>query len=56
VQHREGFVDRDLALYEARVHRERLARLKKQAARMGFRLIPVTEHKPQPSHEKNLTE
>ena len=36
----EAFHDRDLALYEERVSRDKLRRLRKQAARMDFELVP----------------
>jgi transposase len=42
---REPFVDRDLAVYEERVHRDRVARLRRQAARMGFALVPTSQQK-----------
>lgn len=45
----EKFVDRDLALYEQRVNRQRISRLKKSAARLGFKLVPL-------SQEQTLTE
>ena len=56
LKQQEAFVDRDLALYEARVHRDRLARLKKQAARLGFKLIPVSEKNVQTDETKALAE
>lgn len=49
----EAFIDRDLAIYEERVNRQRVARLKKQAARMGFRLVPLS---PETTTEQTITE
>jgi transposase len=49
----EVFIDRDLALYEERVNRQRVARLKQQAARMGFKLVPLSE---KTAKEQTLTE
>jgi transposase len=43
LSHQEAFVDRDLALYEEKVNHQRVQRLKQQAARMGFKLIPLSE-------------
>ena len=56
LKNREGFVDRDLALYEERVHRNRVAYLKKQAARIGFKLIPASADQIQTPEEKTITE
>ena len=56
LKNREAFVDRDLAVHEERVHRDRLARLKKQAARMGFKLLPVSEPNAQICDEKKVRE
>jgi transposase len=57
----EAFVDRDLAIYEERVNRQRVGRLKQQAARMGFKLVPLSETTPQPlppktTEQKTFTE
>jgi len=55
LKHRESFLDRDLAGYEARVSRDKLARLRKQANRMGFELVPKNE--PQKTNkEQTVTE
>lgn len=56
LKNKEPFVDRDLALYEERVHKQRVARLKKQAARMGFTLVPTSAQSAQPVGEKALSE
>jgi transposase len=40
LKNKEAFHDRDLTAYEERVSRERLQRLRKTAARMGFELVP----------------
>ena len=53
LKNQEAFVDRDLARYEERVHRNRVAYLKRQAARIGFKLVPATK---ETSEEKTLTE
>jgi transposase len=50
---REQFVDRDLALYEQRVNRQRVSRLKHQAARLGFKLVPIAE---EPTAEQTVKE
>jgi len=42
---KEPFVDRDLAAYEARVHRNKLTRLKKQAKALGYELVQISEQK-----------
>ena len=49
----ETFVDRDLAVYEERVNRQRVARLKQHAARMGFKLVPLSQ---KTASEQALTE
>lgn len=57
----EAFVDRDLAVYEERVNRQRVQRLKQQASRMGFKLVPLSASAPESSspkgtEHKSLTE
>jgi len=42
---KEPFVDRDVLLYEARVYRHKLARLKKQAKALGYELVETSEQK-----------
>lgn len=56
LKNKEPFVDRDLAAYEERVHRQKLSRLKKQAARMGFKLVAASQPTPDPIDEKVRTE
>ena len=56
LKYKEPFVDRDLTLYEERVSRHKLAHLKKQAARMGYKLIPNAELGPQTPHDKAFSE
>ena len=41
LKYQQPFVDRDLALYEKRVYRTKLARLRKQAATLGYKLIEI---------------
>jgi hypothetical protein len=45
LKNREAFHDRDLALGEERVSRDKLTRLRKQAARMDFELVPKSSSK-----------
>ncbi len=49
LKHQEPFIDRDLMAYEAKVYRHKLARIKKQAAALGYALVKTDE-------EKQLTE
>ena len=42
---KEPFVDRDLMAYEARVYRQKLSRIKKQANALGYELVKVSEEK-----------
>jgi len=56
LKNKEAFVDRDLALYEERVHRDKVTRLRKQAARMGFKLISASEQATQIAEQKTVTE
>jgi transposase len=45
LKYKEPFVDRDLQAYEARVYRNKFARLQKQAATLGYQLVQVSEQK-----------
>jgi transposase len=58
LSNQEAFIDRDLALYEERVNRQRVARLKQQAARMGFGLVPLSQKTTsgQPPKQQSVTE
>lgn len=42
---KEPFIARDLVLYEARVYRHKLARIKKQAKALGYELVQLSEQK-----------
>jgi len=42
---KEPFIDRDVLLYEARVYKHKLARLKKQAKALGYELVEISEQK-----------
>jgi transposase len=42
---KEPFADRDLIAYEARVHRHKLGRIKKQAKALGYELVEIAEQK-----------
>jgi transposase len=55
LKNKEAFHDRDVAAYEERVSRDKLARLRKQAARMGFELVPKTSPAKTPE-EQTVTE
>jgi transposase len=55
LKHREAFHDRDLAVYEERVSRDKLARLRKQAARLGFELVPKNRSEKR-NEEQEVTE
>lgn len=49
LKHKEGFVDRDLAQYEARIYKHNVAYVKKKAKALGLKLVPITD-------ETSLTE
>lgn len=42
---KEPFIDRDVIAYEARVYRNKLARIKKQAKALGYELVQTSEQK-----------
>jgi transposase len=44
LRNQKPFVDRDLALYEQRVYRTKLAHLRKQAATLGYQLVQITKN------------
>ena len=43
LKHKEGFVERDVAKYEARIYKHNVAYLKKKAKALGLRLVPLTD-------------
>ncbi len=43
LKNQEPFVDRDLELYEQRVYQNKLARLRKQARTLGYKLVELTQ-------------
>jgi transposase len=43
LKYKEPFVDRDLANYEAKVYKQKFARLQKQAAALGYTLVKTSE-------------
>ncbi len=43
LKNQEPFVDRDLELYEKRVYQNKLARLRKQAHTLGYKLVELTQ-------------
>jgi len=45
LKNKEPYVERDLVKYEQKVYRNKLNRLRKQAATMGYELVPTAEEK-----------
>ena len=45
LKQKEPYVPRDLLLYEQRIYRHKLSRLRKQAAALGYELVQTPEHK-----------
>ena len=43
LKHKEDFVDRDVAKYEARIYKHQMTFVKKKAKALGMKLVPMTD-------------